>query len=69
MVLELNNTIESEIASLENTIIYLAKKPKPETGKEKDDPRITELNQKIIASGKKIRNHAVEIRYPLHPPN
>lgn len=63
MVLELNNTIDSEIASLENTIIHLAKKGR---GTGKDDPRLKELNDKVVASGKKIRNHAVEIRYLQH---
>lgn len=60
MVLELNNTAESELASLENTIIHLAKKGKASG---KDDPRYKELNDAIIAAGKKIRNHAVDIRY------
>ena len=60
LVLELNNTVQSEIASLENTIIYLAKKGRASG---QDDPRLKQLNQNIIASGKKIRNHAVEIRY------
>jgi len=60
MVLELNNTVEGEIASLENTIIYLAKKGR---ATEQDDPRIKEFNKKVVESGKKIRNHAVEIRY------
>ena len=60
MVLELNNTVDGEIASLENTILHLAKKGR---GTGKDDPRLKELNEKVVASGKKIRNHAVEIRY------
>lgn len=60
MVLELNNTVESELSSLENTVIYLAKKGKASG---KDDPRYKEFNENIVASGKKIRNHAVEIRY------
>ena len=60
MILELNNTVQSEIASLENTIIYLAKKGRASG---QDDPRLKELNKNIVASGKKIRNHAVEIRY------
>jgi DNA-binding transcriptional regulator GbsR (MarR family) len=59
MVLELNNTVQGEIASLENTIIYLAKKGR---ASEQDDPRIKEFNKKVVESGKKIRNHAVEIR-------
>jgi hypothetical protein len=59
MVLELNNTVQREIASLENTIIYLAKKGR---ASEQDDPRIKEFNKKVVESGKKIRNHAVEIR-------
>jgi hypothetical protein len=59
MALEFQNTVDSEIASLENTIIYLAKKGK---ASEQDDPRLKELNKKAAASGKKIRNHAVEIR-------
>jgi hypothetical protein len=62
MVLELNNTVHGEIASLENTIIYLAKKGR---ATEQDDPRIKEFNKKVVESGKKIRNHAVEIRSPL----
>ena len=60
MVLEFNNTVQSEIASLENTIIFLAKKGR---ASEKDDPRLKELNKNTVASAKKIRNHAVEIRY------
>lgn len=61
MILELENTVASEIASLENTIIYLAKKGR---ASEQDDPRLKELNKSVVASGKRIRNHAVEIRYP-----
>lgn len=60
MVLELENIIESEIASLENTIIFLAKKGRA-LGNE--DPRLKKLSKGITASGKKIRDHAVEIRY------
>ena len=60
MVLELNNTVEAEMSSLENSVIYLAKRGKASG---KDDPRYKELNEKIVASGKKIRNHAVDIRY------
>ena len=60
MVLELNNTVDAELASLENSIIYLAKKGRASG---KDDPRFKELSDKVVASGKKIRNHAVEIRY------
>lgn len=60
MVLELENTVESEIASLENTIIYLAKKGR---GSGQDDHRLQELNKNVVASGKEIRDHAVEIRY------
>ena len=60
MVLELNNTVQSEISSLENTIIHLAKKGRASG---QDDPRLRELNKNVVASGKKIRNHAVEIRY------
>jgi len=63
MVIELNNTVESEIAYLENTIIYLAKKGRASS---QDDPRLKELNKSVAASGKKIRNHAVEIRYSSH---
>jgi hypothetical protein len=59
MVLELNNTAEAELSSLQNTVIYLAKKGK---ASRKDDPRYKEFNDAIVASGKKIRNHAVEIR-------
>ena len=62
MVIELNNTVQGEVASLENSIIYLAKKGRASG---EDDPRIKEFNKKVIASGKKIRNHAVEIRYSL----
>ena len=64
MVLELNNTVETEIASLENEILYLATKARGEP--EKRSALITELNKKITASGKKIRNHAVDIRYLIH---
>lgn len=60
MVLELNNTVDTELASLENDIMYLAKKGRADS---KDDIRFKELNDKVIASGKKIRNHAVDIRY------
>ena len=60
MVLELNNTVDTELASLENSVMYLAKKGRANG---KDDPRFKELNDKVVASGKKIRNHAVEIRY------
>lgn len=60
MILELENQVTGEIASLENTIIYLAKKGKAE---DKDDSRIKDLNKAIQTSGKKIRNHAVDIRY------
>jgi hypothetical protein len=66
MVLELNNTVQGEIASLENTIIYLAKKGR---ASEQDDPRIKELHKKVVESGKKIRNHAVEIRSQPHKIN
>jgi hypothetical protein len=59
MALEFQDTVDSEIASLENTIINLAKKGK---ASDQDDPRLKELNKKAVASGKKIRNHAVEIR-------
>ena len=59
MALEFQNTVDSEIVSLENTIIYLAKKGR---ASDQDDPRLKELNKKAVASGKKIRNHAVEIR-------
>jgi len=59
MILELENRVTGEIASLENTIIYLAKKGKASG---QDDPRIKELNKAIQASGKSIRNHAVDIR-------
>ena len=62
MVLELNNTVQGEIASLENTIIYLAKKGR---ASQQDDPRIKEFNKKVVESGKKIRNDAVEIRSQL----
>jgi hypothetical protein len=64
MVLELKNTVESEIASLEGTIMYLAKKGRAEGT---DDPRLKELNKEIAAAGKKIRNHAVDIRYLTRP--
>lgn len=60
MVLELNNTVNTELASLENHIMYLAKKGR---ATDKEDPRLKELNEKVVASGKKIRNHAVEIRF------
>lgn len=66
MVLELNNTVQGEIVSLENTIIHLAKKDR---APEQDDPRIKELNKKVVESGKKIRNHAVEIRYSHFSPH
>ena len=59
MILELENRVIGEIASLKNTIIYLAKKGKASG---QDDPRIKELNKAIQGSGKKIRNHAVDIR-------
>jgi len=59
MVLELNNTVDTALASLENGIIYLASKGR---GK-KDDPRLKELNHKVTAAGKIIRDHAVDIRY------
>lgn len=62
MVLELSGDIETELASLESTIIHLVKKGR---ASETDDPRIKEINKKISASGKKIRNHAVEIRYHI----
>ena len=62
MVIELNNTVQGEIASLENIIIYLAKKGRVT---DQDDPRIKEFNKKVVESGKKIRNHAVEIRFPI----
>lgn len=60
MVLELNNTVNTELASLENHIMYLAKKGR---ATDKEDPRLKELNDKVVVSGKKIRNHAVEIRF------
>jgi len=59
MISELENRITREIASLENTIIYLAKEGKAAG---QDDPRIKEFNKAIQTSGKKIRNHAVDIR-------
>ena len=59
MISDFNNAVETEITSLKNTIIYLAKKGRASG---QDDPRLTELNRKIAASGKKIRNHAVETR-------
>jgi hypothetical protein len=58
-VLELNNTVDTALASLENGIIYLASKGRGG----KDDPRLKELNHKVTAAGKKIRDHAVDIRY------
>jgi hypothetical protein len=60
MILELENQVTEEIASLKNTIIYLAKKSKAE---DNDDSRVKDLNKAIQTSGKKIRNHAVDIRY------
>ena len=60
MILELNNTVESELISLQNSIIYLAKKGK---ATEREDPRFVEFIDKIAISRKKIRNQAVEIRY------
>ena len=64
MFLELQNTVESEVTSLENTIIHLAKKGHASG---QDDPRLNELNKNVQASGKKIRDHAVEIRSLLLP--
>ena len=66
-VLELNNTVETEIASLENEILYLATKGRGET--DMNDALIKELNKKITAAGKRIRNHAVEIRYIISSPS
>jgi hypothetical protein len=65
MLLELNNTIQTELISLRNTIMHLAKKGK---ATEKNDPRLQEFNDKLIASRKKIRNHAVEIRSAIPLP-
>jgi hypothetical protein len=60
MFVELEDVVESEIVSLEETIMYLANKGR---ATDKEDPRIKELNSKIAAAGKSIRNRAVEIRY------
>jgi hypothetical protein len=59
MLMELEDVVETQIASLENTIMYLANKGRAQG---KDDPRITELNEKVKTSGKVIRDRAVEIR-------
>jgi hypothetical protein len=59
MLLELEDVVDSAIASLENTIMRLADKGRA-TGD--DDPRLKELNEKVSSAGKTIRNRAVEIR-------
>jgi hypothetical protein len=60
MFVELEDVVESEISSLEEIIMYLANKGR---ATDKEDPRIKELNNKVAAAGKNIRNRAVEIRY------